>query len=203
MSNSEKWRRIMEWLPDDYPESTEAIVEVSSKGRVRRLPYRKWNRKNNMYDDMKLHYYKLGTNRGKDRLKNGNYLCVSIRDKTYSVHQLVAKAFVPNPHNKPQVNHKDGSKQNNNPNNLEWVTNAENMKHSWRNGFHSSDSIRKIADQDVIDEMVRLRLDGIPTTVIGPRYGISYETVRVITNAKMSDEQIKKAKFLALSGRGK
>lgn len=46
-----------------------------------------------------------------------------------SVHRLVADAFIPNPNNKPQINHKDGNKLNNNILNLEWVSNSENQLH--------------------------------------------------------------------------
>ena len=54
--------------------------------------------------------------------KNGN-------QKKYSVHRLVAEAFIPNPKGKPQVNHIDENKANNNVSNLQWVTNLENMRH--------------------------------------------------------------------------
>jgi hypothetical protein len=66
--------------------------------------------------------------------KNG-YLTVSFSvdslKSNHSVHRLVARAFIENESNKPQVNHKDGNKHNNSLNNLEWVTRSENMRHAF------------------------------------------------------------------------
>jgi len=61
------------------------------------------------------------------------YLKVSLmiggKCKKFRVNRLVAFAFIPNPYNLPQVNHKDGNKENNSYTNLEWTTNEINAKH--------------------------------------------------------------------------
>ena len=54
---------------------------------------------------------------------------------THRVHRLVAQEFIPNPDNKPCINHIDGNKHNNNFSNLEWVTKKENCRHAWVNGL--------------------------------------------------------------------
>lgn len=53
------------------------------------------------------------------------------KSKTLMVHKMVAECFVPNPYNKPTVNHKDGDKLNNNASNLEWLTAEDNVKDSY------------------------------------------------------------------------
>lgn len=57
--------------------------------------------------------------------------------KTFKVHRMIALTFIPNPNNKPEVNHIDGNKSNNHISNLEWVTRSENLKHAVKHGLSS------------------------------------------------------------------
>ena len=71
--------------------------------------------------------------------KNNDYDYVTLYDDgsdyQISVHRMVAITFIPNPENKPEVNHKDGNKHNNDISNLEWVSKSENVIHAFKHGL--------------------------------------------------------------------
>lgn len=72
---------------------------------------------------------------GKGYVGSHGYRVVWRSCRQYLVHRLVAEKYIPNPDNLPQVNHKDRNRLNNDPSNLEWVTNQENSEHAMSVGF--------------------------------------------------------------------
>lgn len=67
-------------------------------------------------------------------------LCLNGFEKTEQVHRLVAKHFIDNPQNLPEVNHKDGNPANNHRTNLEWMTHAENVQHAFDIGLNNGEN---------------------------------------------------------------
>lgn len=108
-------------------EGFEGLYQVSNLGNVKSLERSVRNHKSGATRTIKEHILMAG--RDKDGYLQVN-LCKSGRMRAGKIHRLVAKAFIPNPENKPQVNHKDGNKNNNVVNNLEWNTKSENLIHS-------------------------------------------------------------------------
>jgi len=123
----ERWRPILD-----------TKYEVSDLGRVRHRKHRR----------ILKPLLSRGSRRGKGSLR----ATVKIHGNKQFVHRLVAKAFIPNPENKPEVNHQDGIPVHNKASNLEWATQIENMAHAVANdltGFGRRNNNAKLSDEDV------------------------------------------------------
>lgn len=101
-------------------EGFEGIYQISSLGRIR-------NAKGFFMTPIKTDdgYYRV-------------HLRKTGISKNCRLHRLVAAAFIQNPENKPEVNHKNGIKTDNRVENLEWTTKSENALHAYKNGLQST-----------------------------------------------------------------
>ena len=118
--------------------------EVSNTGKIKRLAYiEKYLHRHHEEIIMKPTYD-----------KDGYLLCSMTGDDgkrhTMKVHRLVAQAFIPNPKNLLQVNHKDENKSNNNVENLEWISNSDNQR--WGTcGLRKSMAMKKLHKDGLFD----------------------------------------------------
>lgn len=106
----------------EYKEFLDGQIRVYKNGRIFRI---------NQRGIVEAPQHKTG--------RTGKYLMISVmkngKQRYMYVHRLMAKGFIPNPENKPHVNHLDGNPRNNQLNNLEWVTPRENVEHAYQTGL--------------------------------------------------------------------
>lgn len=152
----------------------EGLYSISSLGRVSSLKRKKGEKRL-----MKIHsskgYSIIGLRLGK-------------KHQNKSIHRLVAITFIPNPENKPQVNHKNGIKADNRLVNLEWCTKSENQKHSFYNGLqkpiigesHYKSILKK---SDVIQILVNK--DNLTYKQMANKYKVCWGTISAIRQRKM------------------
>lgn len=104
----------------------------------------------------------------------------------HRANRLVAWAFIPNPLNKPFVNHIDGNKQNNSVSNLEWVTHAENMEHAKLTNLikRGEDTPVSVYTTEQIEQVCTLMQAGYRNTEIGESVGVSRYVIGEIRAGK-------------------
>lgn len=170
---NEQWRDIPGW---------EGWYQVSSHGNVRSLP-RVMVRKDR----------RLCMARGRQLalINKGPYKRVNLyRIGAYEsplVHSLVARAFLPNPECKPQVNHINGVQWDNRVDNLEWATSSENMSHASRCGLlgtvGESSHFAKLSAAQVVEIRAQFA-GGISQRAIARDFGISQSQVSRIASGR-------------------
>ena len=132
----EKWILISE-LQGNY--------EISNNGKIRSV-FKIIKKSDNTVYTRKPKIIKCQLRDGYERVR----LCIDNVRITKNVHRLVAKYFIENPYNLPQVNHINAIKSDNRVENLEWCTASENMKHAIKNGLRKT-AIGKNKPKMVLD----------------------------------------------------
>lgn len=128
----------------------EGLYKVSKNGLIKSMPKYRFN-------------YELIL---KNTLNNSGYLVVALYGHKKSgsslrVHRIVAQAFIPNPENKKEVNHKNGIKTDNRLENLEWSTRSENALHSYKTGLQKSHRIGVSGSKSPVAKLVLDTATGI------------------------------------------
>lgn len=128
-------------------EGYEGMYQVSNRGRIKSLA-RERNIGRKTKGDSLIGLYK----------HNGyiiTILCKNSIRHTFSVHRLVGKAFIPNPENKPCINHKDENRENNNVENLEWCTYKYNDNYGTRNARAGLKHGKRVIQYDLDGNEIR------------------------------------------------
>lgn len=163
----------------------EGHYQVSNTGQIKSLARKIWyESKGRVKAHFKLRAEKILA----QRVGTTGYLqislCLESERKLVSLHRVMAEAFVPNPENKPEVNHKDTNKLNNTIQNFEWMTHAENMAHSLENGRHvkgDTHPMAKITETDV--RSIRAAVGAKPKD-LAAKYGVCTDQIYLILKRK-------------------
>lgn len=124
----------------------------------------------------------------KEFVGKDGYLRVQFSGKTRTVHRVVACAYVASDIGKPFVNHKDGNKQNNHVDNLEWVTREENMQHAYNHGLKVSAGVKNGRARLSADDVAYIRKNYKPgdktygAIPLAQKFGVAHQTISAVAH---------------------
>lgn len=127
-------------------------------------------------------------------VKANGYLSLNMLGKKMYVHRAVALAFIPNPQNKPEVNHIDSDKQNNIVENLEWNTSSENHKHAAsQKGYpkgenYPNSKLTNVQAAEIRERYIKQQYDTYDK--LAEEYGVSRTTIIHILQGKKYKEKV-------------
>lgn len=182
MSTLEKdgklFKEFYAWMPDNKPETTRAVAYVSDCGDVVIGEYRSWNVRNKSYQKRKQKELKQSI--------RGNYLRVTVNNKSLSVHRCVADAWVLGKFEGAEVNHKNGNKKDNRAKNLEWVSRSENQRHISEvlKKRCCEDHVNSKYKKDQILEIKKMLSEGFRNTEICKALGVNKYIVSDVKRGK-------------------
>jgi hypothetical protein len=160
----------------------DGVFKISSHGRCKSID--------------RLRFVDNGNIKGKfirGVLTTKKYLAYHLQYKgirySFQSHRLVAEAFIPNPNNYPEVNHKDGNKLNNHVENLEWCTCKQNTRHAFDTGLRVAmrgerNGQNKFKKASII-ELKAKRRAGASARLLAKEYRMEISTVYYIMNGKL------------------
>ena len=105
------------------------------------------------------------------------------------LHRLLAETFIPNPDNKPTVNHIDGNKLNNHLSNLEWATYSENIKHAYKHNLNHSNKV-DLADTTLQERLWNDYIKHVSLTELTEKYKCSLTSISVYLNRYVQENNL-------------
>ena len=144
-------------------EGYEGKYFVSNFGRIKSMPNKSWNSER-ILKPLKQEYCLID-------------LCKNAKVKKFYIHRIVAKTFILNNENKPDVNHINGDKHDNRLENLEWVTKSENQKHAAKLGLINCKGSRNSQSKLTEEIVLSIFKSNKRNVELSKEYNISQPTI--------------------------